>query len=160
MATAFEPSGDGWFVTVIVTANPKAKTPKAVSASGVLFYVRAGDRNRTGDPQLGKLMLYRLSYARASDKSTRGRTASQETARPRDSRHPAAAAASHGRERVAAEMAEAVSPPRPRNGIRTPSPRTGGSRKRRPTLPRPASGPGPRWIRSPAHRGLRRRTGA
>src|SRR5690606_8639302 len=26
--------------------------------------VRAGDRARTGDPQLGKLMLYQLSYAR------------------------------------------------------------------------------------------------
>ena len=25
---------------------------------------KAGDRNRTGDPQLGKLMLYQLSYAR------------------------------------------------------------------------------------------------
>ena len=27
-------------------------------------YVRAGDRVRTGDPQLGKLMLYQLSYSR------------------------------------------------------------------------------------------------
>ena len=29
--------------------------------------IRAGDRARTGDPQLGKLMLYQLSYARAPD---------------------------------------------------------------------------------------------
>jgi hypothetical protein len=28
------------------------------------FAARAGDRARTGDPQLGKLMLYQLSYAR------------------------------------------------------------------------------------------------
>ena len=26
--------------------------------------LKAGDRTRTGDPQLGKLMLYQLSYAR------------------------------------------------------------------------------------------------
>ena len=35
----------------------------------MLFYcihLRAGDRARTGDPQLGKLMLYQLSYARGS----------------------------------------------------------------------------------------------
>ncbi len=29
----------------------------------------AGDRTRTGDPQLGKLMLYQLSYARYGRKS-------------------------------------------------------------------------------------------
>ena len=28
------------------------------------FTWKAGDRTRTGDPQLGKLMLYQLSYAR------------------------------------------------------------------------------------------------
>ena len=31
---------------------------------------RAGDRTRTGDPQLGKLMLYQLSYARVIRQST------------------------------------------------------------------------------------------
>ncbi len=30
---------------------------------------KAGDRTRTGDPQLGKLMLYQLSYARDGRKS-------------------------------------------------------------------------------------------
>ena len=29
-----------------------------------LILFKAGDRTRTGDPQLGKLMLYQLSYAR------------------------------------------------------------------------------------------------
>ena len=33
------------------------------SLPGSLLY-EAGDRARTGDPQLGKLMLYQLSYAR------------------------------------------------------------------------------------------------
>ncbi len=28
--------------------------------------LQAGDRARTGDPQLGKLMLYQLSYTRES----------------------------------------------------------------------------------------------
>ena len=33
----------------------------------VLIYLRfgAGNRTRTGDPQLGKLMLYQLSYSRS-----------------------------------------------------------------------------------------------
>ena len=34
------------------------------SVTGRIFYHRAGDRVRTGDPQLGKLMLYQLSYSR------------------------------------------------------------------------------------------------
>ena len=34
------------------------------SPYGVSSYSKAGDRIRTGDPQLGKLMLYQLSYAR------------------------------------------------------------------------------------------------
>ena len=40
------------------------KTPRQLCCPGVFF--KAGDRNRTGDPQLGKLMLYQLSYARKS----------------------------------------------------------------------------------------------
>ena len=32
--------------------------------SGSDSSTKAGDRTRTGDPQLGKLMLYQLSYAR------------------------------------------------------------------------------------------------
>ena len=39
--------------------------------------IEAGDRIRTGDPQLGKLMLYQLSYARGTSKSIQGRAASQ-----------------------------------------------------------------------------------
>jgi hypothetical protein len=37
------------------------------------FGARAGDRARTGDPQLGKLMLYQLSYARALELPTPAR---------------------------------------------------------------------------------------
>ena len=33
-------------------------------ARAAFLSIRAGDRARTGDPQLGKLMLYQLSYAR------------------------------------------------------------------------------------------------
>lgn len=29
-----------------------------------MLNAKAGDRTRTGDPQLGKLMLYQLSYTR------------------------------------------------------------------------------------------------
>jgi hypothetical protein len=47
----------------------------AAPAASVRMPTRAGDRTRTGDPQLGKLMLYQLSYARTltSDK-TAGRS--------------------------------------------------------------------------------------
>ncbi len=40
-------------------------------------FMEAGDRIRTGDPQLGKLMLYQLSYARDTAKSIQGRAAPQ-----------------------------------------------------------------------------------
>ena len=33
-------------------------------------FVRAGDRTRTGDPHLGKVMLYQLSHARVPGDST------------------------------------------------------------------------------------------
>ena len=39
-------------------------------AYGAFTSSRAGDRARTGDPQLGKLMLYQLSYARVVWQST------------------------------------------------------------------------------------------
>ncbi len=43
----------------------------------------AGDRARTGDPQLGKLMLYQLSYARKADLPRRdGPEGAGRTARP------------------------------------------------------------------------------
>jgi hypothetical protein len=35
-----------------------------------LRFVGAGDRTRTGDPHLGKVMLYQLSHARAFVQST------------------------------------------------------------------------------------------
>src|SRR5688500_10714029 len=40
------------------------KAPQGSKALRRLVISRAGDRVRTGDPQLGKLMLYQLSYAR------------------------------------------------------------------------------------------------
>ncbi len=40
------------------------KGPTAVTDDGASSFLEAGDRARTGDPQLGKLMLYQLSYAR------------------------------------------------------------------------------------------------
>ena len=43
-----------------------------------LAFLEAGDRTRTGDPQLGKLMLYQLSYARDTSKSIQGRAAPQD----------------------------------------------------------------------------------
>ena len=39
-------------------------SPAAASDCRALSCLKAGDRTRTGDPQLGKLMLYQLSYAR------------------------------------------------------------------------------------------------
>ena len=39
------------------------KTPDTFGARG---FPQAGDQIRTGDPQLGKLMLYQLSYARVA----------------------------------------------------------------------------------------------
>src|SRR5688500_1395013 len=42
------------------TATRAAEKPRACGAFG-----QAGDGARTHDPQLGKLMLYQLSYARA-----------------------------------------------------------------------------------------------
>src|SRR4051794_24243966 len=41
-----------------LTSSPLAQLPKGVRA-------RADDGDRTRDPQLGKLMLYQLSYVRA-----------------------------------------------------------------------------------------------
>lgn len=57
-------------VTEIGTATGacprKVKAPKAVKPCGAVLCHRAGDRARTGDPQLGKLMLYQLSYSRVA----------------------------------------------------------------------------------------------
>lgn len=39
------------------------KRPRNHKVSGA-FLVQAGDRARTGDPQLGRLTLYQLSYSR------------------------------------------------------------------------------------------------
>ena len=51
-----------------------SKNPgRTLSPTGAFAYHRAGDRARTGDPQLGKLMLYQLSYSRAADKCSEGR---------------------------------------------------------------------------------------
>jgi hypothetical protein len=52
----------------------------AVIPACAAWLSKADDRARTGDPQLGKLMLYKLSYVRAS---------SQPTTRPHPIRHSA-----------------------------------------------------------------------
>ena len=47
------------------TTDPSKRiAPQAVNAYGAFSSLRAGDGSRTRDLQLGKLMLYRLSYAR------------------------------------------------------------------------------------------------
>ncbi len=54
----------------------EAKAPhRRKPMRGFILPSRAGDRARTGDPQLGKLMLYQLSYARVEEESTPGRPA-------------------------------------------------------------------------------------
>ena len=42
----------------VVDIEPKEKGPLTRA------FFRAGDRTRTGDPHLGKVMLYQLSHAR------------------------------------------------------------------------------------------------
>ena len=50
-----------------------SKSPgRTLSPTGAFCYRKAGDRARTGDPQLGKLMLYQLSYSRTADKCSGG----------------------------------------------------------------------------------------
>ena len=44
--------------------HPRPKRPRALGKAG------ARDRVRTGDPQLGKLMLYQLSYSRVANESS------------------------------------------------------------------------------------------
>ena len=48
-----------------VTAWEK-RGPRIRSAEAMDHTVRAGDRTRTGDVQLGKLAFYQLNYARGS----------------------------------------------------------------------------------------------
>ena len=52
---------------------------QTLSPTGAFAYHRAGDRARTGDPQLGKLMLYQLSYSRVGVKSSAGHEAVNKT---------------------------------------------------------------------------------
>jgi hypothetical protein len=52
-------------VTVLVTARGHEKPGRAVRPYRVFFCARAGNRTRTGDPNLGKVVLYQLSYSRA-----------------------------------------------------------------------------------------------
>ncbi len=47
-----------------MTVAKQEKPPKPLIPWRATFFLKAGDRTRTGDPQLGKLMLYQLSYAR------------------------------------------------------------------------------------------------
>ena len=60
------------FVTLNDKRSNKKDPPKTLSPWGAFLSLRAGDRARTGDPQLGKLMLYQLSYSRVGSKSTSG----------------------------------------------------------------------------------------
>ncbi len=60
------------FVTVIDTAEKRGvetRAPQGPKPLRRFLLSEAGDRTRTGDPQLGKLMLYQLSYARDARKS-------------------------------------------------------------------------------------------
>ena len=60
------PPGD-CTLTRIETLRLKAGLTQAQLAEKAASSLReAGDRARTGDPQLGKLMLYQLSYTRGS----------------------------------------------------------------------------------------------
>ena len=45
---------------------------EVAKASASLSFVQAGDGTRTRDPQLGRLMLYQLSYSRISRRSFSG----------------------------------------------------------------------------------------
>ena len=60
----------------------KRTSPATVSGCRTFSYLEAGDRIRTGDPQLGKLMLYRLSYARDTLEFSEGRAAPQDYPAP------------------------------------------------------------------------------
>ncbi len=40
------------------------EAPRGRKASRRLLFLRAGNRTRTGDPHLGKVVLYQLSYSR------------------------------------------------------------------------------------------------
>ena len=53
-------------VTAGHQGQSKRKRRRAGKPCGAWCFLKAGDRNRTGDPQLGKLMLYQLSYARVT----------------------------------------------------------------------------------------------
>jgi hypothetical protein len=69
----FEPAARRWLVRYLSEGTPSvsrtAAPPTAIVASKKTphergFRVRAGDRARTGDIQLGRLALYQLSYTR------------------------------------------------------------------------------------------------
>ena len=54
----------------------QTQKPRNGNRYEALLYIRAGDRTRTGDVQLGKLAFYQLNYARR-----RGRPADRTTLR-------------------------------------------------------------------------------
>ena len=55
-----------WSILVSCTATSIGAA--RISEGEVLVWIGAGNRIRTGDPQLGKLMLYQLSYSRSERK--------------------------------------------------------------------------------------------
>ena len=85
LAPSFSPPltvGALGFTWIATTCSPGTPTPKSLAMLGTprkapqackalraFCYSQAGDRIRTGDPQLGKLMLYQLSYTRDGGKS-------------------------------------------------------------------------------------------
>jgi len=55
-----------------MTTDKKSALSGALDASQTAWLCEAGDGARTHDPQLGKLMLYQLSYARVANHLTPG----------------------------------------------------------------------------------------
>ena len=48
----------------VATLDSRETPPKALRPRGASRSARAGNRTRTGDPNLGKVVLYQLSYSR------------------------------------------------------------------------------------------------
>ena len=59
-------TGDKGFAVLCLTTWPRRLTigERTAFAAAPLFATRAGNRTRTGDPNLGKVVLYQLSYSR------------------------------------------------------------------------------------------------
>ena len=63
-------TGDKGFAVLCLTTWPRRQSGKGAAEIRCAPPSRAGNRTRTGDPHLGKVMLYQLSYSRV-DKEAR-----------------------------------------------------------------------------------------